>query len=146
MTLAPAHSSTYKRDMHTESTNNATRLPTVKSRVTNGTKLLSGVDGRSSGARRFRDLADAFAADLDTGTGLTEAEMTVVRQAAGVALRAEQVQAAIVNGADVDLNELTRLSNVVSRLMGALKAKRQKPTGPSLAEYLASKGAAEADT
>jgi hypothetical protein len=38
-------------------------LPTSRSRVTNGSKFISGVDGRSAEARRFRDLAMSFADD-----------------------------------------------------------------------------------
>jgi hypothetical protein len=35
-----------------------------RSRVSNGTKMLVGVDGRRSSARRFRDLIDTFSAEL----------------------------------------------------------------------------------
>lgn len=41
----------------------AERLPTVRSRVTNGAKMIAGVDGRSADARRYRDLAMSFADD-----------------------------------------------------------------------------------
>ena len=52
----------------------ATRAGSSKSRsrVTNGSKMLPGVDGRSAAARRFRDLVGDFGRDL--GGTLTTAE------------------------------------------------------------------------
>jgi hypothetical protein len=50
----------------------AERLPTVRSRVTNGAKMIAGVDGRSADARRYRDLAMSFADDAGGPDSLTE--------------------------------------------------------------------------
>src|SRR5258705_8679403 len=36
-----------------------------RSRVTNGTRLLQGIDGRSASARRFRDLVRAYEAEFN---------------------------------------------------------------------------------
>jgi hypothetical protein len=55
-----------------ESATVASRPSTVRSRVTNGSKMVRGVDGRSADARRYRDLAMALADDLGGAAGLTE--------------------------------------------------------------------------
>src|SRR6202035_3506846 len=82
---------------------------TNRSAVTNGSKLLVGIDGRSPTARRYRDLVQAVEAEI--GGNLTEVERGLVMQAAALALRAEQMQADIVNGKMVDSDDLIRLSS-----------------------------------
>ncbi|MHC2367439.1 putative SAM-dependent methyltransferase [Bradyrhizobium diazoefficiens] len=62
-------------------------LPTTRSRVTNGTQLLIGVDGRSPAARRFRDLIRAYEQDYHI---TSEADRNLARQAATLALKSEQ--------------------------------------------------------
>ena len=57
-----------------------------RSKISNGTRLLANVDGRSAYARRFRDLIVAFEAEV--GGTLTELERGLVRQAAAVSLKA----------------------------------------------------------
>ena len=44
--------------------NIATARATTRSEVSNGTRLLQNVDGRSSSARRFRDLVRAYEGEL----------------------------------------------------------------------------------
>ncbi len=120
--------------------------PVARSRVTNGKRLLEGVDGRSAPARRYRDLIAAFTADLGGEANLTEADRQLIRQAAGLSVRAEKLQADIVNGCDVDSDLLVRISNAAARLLGAVRRDRGKndaPSGPtSLSDYLAGKDAA----
>lgn len=120
--------------------------PRSRSKVSNGTRLVDGVDGRSSSSRRFRDLCRALADDLGGEAGLTEAERLTVRNAAAVTVASEAMQGRILRGEPVDPDELTRLANASARLLGALRTKRtaRKPAGPSLAEYLAEKRAKEA--
>jgi hypothetical protein len=54
-------------------------------------------------------------------------------------LRIEQLQAAIVEGRDVDADQIIRLSSEHRRLLTSLrgKAAENKPAGPDLASYLA---------
>ena len=73
-----------------------TRSLTNRSRVTNGTRMLEGVDGCSPSARRFRDLVDSFAHGLGGMKQLSEADRPLVKQAASLTVRAEQLQATIV--------------------------------------------------
>jgi hypothetical protein len=50
----------------------ARRSTTNRSAVTNGSKLLVGIDGRSPAARRFRDLIHFY--ETEVGGVLTEVE------------------------------------------------------------------------
>ena len=52
------------------------------SRVTNGSKFLPDVDGRSAIARRARDIFDAICLDLGGHDQLSEAQTQLVRRAA----------------------------------------------------------------
>ena len=84
-------------------------------------KRLKSVDLRASWARRHKELAAAFAADL--GAGLTEADRAVIDFAAVVAIEAERMKARQLNGGDVDLEELVRLANALTRIRRELGAK-----------------------
>ena len=119
--------------------------PLGRSAVSNGTRLVDGVDGRSPSSRRFRDLCRALAHDLGGEAGLTQAEILTVRNAAAITVASEAMQGRILRGEQVDPDELTRLANASARLLGALRTKRtaRKPSGPSLAEYLAEQRAKE---
>src|SRR5215203_5415312 len=83
---------------------------TNRSAVTNGTRVLNGVDGRSASGRRFRDLIRDFGEPFGGLKALTGSDRVLVKQAAALALRAESMQAAIVNGEAVDHDALIRLS------------------------------------
>lgn len=123
--------------MHKHRSDGIERSLTNRSRVTNGTRLLEGIDGRTPGARRFRDLIDSFASDLGGAQDLSEAERALVKQAASVTIRAEQLQAAIVRGEAVDPDELIRLSNTSRRLLASIR--RRAAPKPTLTDYLAGK-------
>jgi hypothetical protein len=81
-------------------------------------------DGRKRVARRFRALTEAFTADL--GGKLSHADTALVRQAAAMTVRAEQAQAALLNGQTVDDDQLVRLSNAATRILTALGAQRAR--------------------
>jgi hypothetical protein len=107
--------------------------PTNKSRVTNG-RLLINVDLRTSAGRRYRDLCRAFESEI--GGALTESDRAIVRQAAGLTLKSEQLQEAIIRGEVIDETLAIRLAGAASRALAKLKAKARKPDGPTLASYL----------
>jgi hypothetical protein len=105
------------------------------------------VDGRSAPARRYRDLVKALSDELGGDALLTEPMRAMVRQAAAVTVEAERMQASIINGEDVDTEQLVRVTNTLSRLMNGLKAKAKvikagQRTG--LSEYLRDKLSTEA--
>ena len=115
---------------------------TNRSAVTNGSKLLVGIDGRSPTARRFRDLVQAYSAEI--GGDLSQTEMAMIKAAASLSLTAEMMQADLVNGKMVNPDDLIRLSSEARRLLDALaekKAGKRKPSTPKLAEYLAQRAA-----
>lgn len=115
----------------------ASRPSTLRSRVTNDPLLLRGVDGRSAAGRRYRDLAIALADDLGGQDKLSEPTKILVRQAAALAVQVEGLQAKIVAGEDVDLEQLTRLSNVLGRTLHRLGLKKPapKPTSPLVQHF-----------
>ena len=107
-----------------------------RSKVTNGSRLLEGIDGRSPIARRFRDLVSSFAHDLGGMVQLSEADRALVKQAASLTVLSEQLQAAIVRGEPVDPDSLIRLTNTARRTLAGIRRKEQ-PKPPALGDYLA---------
>ena len=89
-------------------------------------RLVEGVDNRSVGAVRFRRLVRGLAQELGGMAALPEADQVAIRQAASLAMRAEQLQAAIVRGDDVNPDELIRLTGASRRALETVR-KRAKP-------------------
>lgn len=110
---------------------------TNRSRLTNGTRLLEGIDGRSAPARRFRDLVRSYSRDLGGVEGLTPAELTLVRQAAALTMRAEELQGAIVRGETIDPDELIRIASASRRTFAGIR--KRAPKMKTLSEHLAAK-------
>lgn len=105
----------------------------IRSAVSNGTRLLAGVDGRSATARRFRDLVAELTAEVGGADDLSAAERSAIRQAAALMLRIEQVQALIVRGEPVDNDVLIRLSGESRRLLAGLR--KRAPQSPKDAPW-----------
>jgi hypothetical protein len=122
--------------MPAESTEIVVRSPFARSSISNGKRSLPGIDGRGIWSRRRRDLIASFTAELNRP--LRERDKALIANAASLIVRCEQMHVQIVSGAEVDDDQLIRLSNVATRLLTALgldKAKPQ-PSGPSLADIL----------
>ena len=116
-----------------------------RSAISNGTRLIEGVDGRSPAARRFRDLVEAYCQALGQPFDrLGEATRNTVRQAVSAQLHSEQMQSAIVRGEPVDSDQMVRVSNLSVRLLRSLGLGPAAPAEeePDLAGYLASRGEA----
>ena len=121
------------------------RLPVARtstrnrSRITNGSELLRGVDGRSAEGRRYRDLTEAFRAEF--GLGSSEREMAAIRLAAALTVQGETLQAAIVRGERVAEEELTRALNAQARALRELrlmqKRRASRPAGRSELDAIA---------
>jgi hypothetical protein len=107
-----------------------------RSRVSNRTRLLEGVDGRSALARRYRDICQAY--ETDAGGVIPEADRDLIRQAASLTLRAEQMAASLVRGEDINNDELVRISSTAKRLIETIrvKADARKPAAPGLGDIL----------
>jgi hypothetical protein len=115
----------------------AERSPTLRSRVTNGSKMIANVDGRTAEARRYRDLVISFADDLGGVDKLTEADKALCRQAAASVVAGERLQTEILSGRDVDLEQLSRMMNITTRLLGRLRTRHKpaKSTSPLAAHF-----------
>jgi hypothetical protein len=122
--------------MLTEGSAVSTRPLTVRSALTNDPLLLRGVDGRSTIARRYRDIAIALADDLGGQDKLNEATKVLVRQAAALTVQVENLQTKIVAGKDVDLEQLTRLTNVLGRTLHRLGLRKPADRPRRLADVL----------
>jgi hypothetical protein len=113
-----------------------------RDKVTNGKRLLNGTDQRSPHGRRFRALVQSIADDLGGMASLTEPDRVLVKQAAALMVRAEALQTAIVNGTDVDDDEVIRITGAASRIIERLRhraAEKPQPAQPTtLGAYLAS--------
>jgi hypothetical protein len=71
----------------------------------------------------------------------TDADRSLIKQAAAIALQVERRQERIVKGEDVAADEVIRLSSEHRRILGSLKgAKKRKREQPNhLLEYLSEK-------
>jgi hypothetical protein len=115
----------------TDSLATVDRPTRLRSRVSNGSKLIAGVDGRSVEARRYRDLVLSYADDCGGAAKLTEAQRTLIAQAATLQVQAERMQGAVIKGELVDVEQLSRLSNSVVRILSRLGLKRAVTRTPS---------------
>ncbi len=110
---------------------------TNRSRITNGSAMLSGVDGRSALARRFRDLVEALLAEQPGP--VTEAARLQIRSAASLQVHAEELTARMARGEPVSAEEMTRAANGAIRALASLTrrpAARRPPSPAGLTSYL----------
>jgi hypothetical protein len=66
--------------------------PEARASVTNGSTLLAGVDGRSTWARRLRDLIELHTNDLGGEANISEAEKAIVRRASVLICELERME------------------------------------------------------
>jgi hypothetical protein len=71
--------------------------------------------------RRYRYLVAEYSNEL--GTELTEPEKALVRQVSSLQLRIEQLQGRIVQGEDVDADQIIRLASEHRRLLSQLSGR-----------------------
>ncbi len=83
-------------------------------------------------ARRYRDVAMALADDCGGQDKLSEPSKILVRQAAAMTVQVEGLQSKIVAGEDVDMEQMTRLANVLGRTLQRLGLKKPRPTPASV--------------
>jgi hypothetical protein len=115
------------------------RKLTARSRVTNGWPFPEGCDGRKTEARRFRDLCAALVSEYSEERALTGTDHALIRQCAGLMVRCEQMQAAVIRDERVDEDALIRLSSEARRILGVLRRRtaKREPSAPDLRTYLA---------
>jgi hypothetical protein len=108
-----------------------------RSCVTNGKRLLAGIDGRSAEARRYKDVAMSLADDLGGAAGLTESQRALVKQAASLTVQSETMAAAMIRGEAIDVEQQTRVANSLSRTVHRLGRTKAKPREQSFLTRLA---------
>src|ERR1700687_1264278 len=109
----------------------------TRSRVSNGSAVLDGVDGRSGAARRYRDIVGELIRDM--GGDPSGAQSAIARRAAALCVSCEQAEAELVAGGVLDLAEFTTAANSLRRLLADLGLERRsKDITPSLEKYLTS--------
>src|SRR6202045_4159049 len=64
-----------------------------RSRVTNGSALLPGVDGRSAWVRRCKDIIEAHLSDLGGEDNTSAAERSLIRRASVMTVELERMEA-----------------------------------------------------
>ena len=97
----------------------------LKSRITNGTKLLPGVDGRSPWVRRCKDVIELHLSDLPDAS---VAERSIVRRAAVLTTELEMLEAkfaAAGSATPFDLDLYQRTAGGLRRLLEAIGLERR---------------------
>jgi hypothetical protein len=73
-----------------------------KSRISNGSDLLPECDGRSAIARRYKDISVAILSEQG-GDRCSEARIQLIRRFAAASVIAEQMEADLANGKQIDI-------------------------------------------
>src|SRR5664280_906739 len=111
----------------------------ARSRVSNGTTLLPGVDGRSTWVRRLRDLIALHLADLGGDDQVSEAERSIVRRAATLTVELERMEAVFAVAGEAQPEQLDlyqRTANSLRRLLETNGLKRRARDVTSLGSIL----------
>jgi hypothetical protein len=110
-----------------------------RSRTTNHKDLLPGLDGRSSAARRFRDLVSAFITDMGGLDQCSDIKLGLLRRLAAVTVQSELIEARMINGEAVDIGTLCTLASTSVRLATRLSPSLErvaKEVGPTLTDII----------
>jgi hypothetical protein len=97
------------------------RLPTAgkaqaRSRLSNGRDVLPNVDGRSLVARRYRDIMCAVASDQGGAERLSEARLQLIRRFSAASVLAEQMEARLARGEQINIQEYSLLVSTMVRV------------------------------
>ncbi len=98
---------------------------TARSRISNGSAILDGIDGRSREARRFRDVLAEIVSDLGGHNGLSEGQRQLARRCAMLAVECEKIEALGVAGKAIDLEQYGQLTDRIGRCFQRLGLRRQ---------------------
>jgi hypothetical protein len=113
--------------------------PMARSKVSNGAKLLAGVDGRSAVARRLRDILYGLTVEFEINS---ESDHVLVKQAAVLTILSEELQAKVVRGELIDHKAILNLAGQLRRTLATLRARagQRGPAPPSIHEHLSTFG------
>jgi hypothetical protein len=109
-----------------------------RSRVTNGSILIPGVDGRSPWIRRCKDVIASHISDLGGIDNCSAAERSIVRRASVMTVELERLEAKFAKAGEADANELDQYARVAANLRRLLEAvglqRRPRDISPTLSE------------
>ena len=110
----------------------------LRSRITNGSTLLPGVDGRSAWVRRCKDVIAAYQSDIpDAST----AERSIIRRASVMTVELERLEAKFAKAGEADADELDQYARVSANLRRMLEAiglqRRPRDITPSTFDEIA---------
>jgi hypothetical protein len=91
---------------------------------------LPGVDGRTRAAKRFGAVLGELLADIGRSMGVTEAQRQLARRAASLSIWAEEQEARMARGDEVDQAAYTAGCNTLRRLLADIRHERP-PKDPS---------------
>jgi hypothetical protein len=98
-----------------------------KSAITNGSRLLPGIDGRSTWVRRCRDIITDLANDHGGTEMVSAAELNLIRRSATLTTELEMLEAKFANAGQStpdDLDLYTRAAGNLRRMLEAIGIKR----------------------
>jgi hypothetical protein len=108
-----------------------------RSSITNGSKLLAGIDGRSAWVRRCKDVIAAHLSDIPDPT---MAERSLIRRAAVLTTELERLEATFATAGEANPEALDlygRTSGNLRRLLEAVGLQRRaREVGPTLADII----------
>ena len=111
-----------------------------RARISNGSSILPGVDGRSVWVRRLRDLIGLHLSDLGGEAAASEAERSIIRRAATLTVELERMEAAFAVAGEAQPDQLDlyqRTANSLRRLLESVGlGRRPHDITPSLHEYI----------
>jgi hypothetical protein len=97
---------------------NGNRLNKGRNRITSGSAILDGINGRTKNARRFRDLCKDYGEGLDRSNAIV---MTCLRLAATATMASETLAAKLIRGERADPRLIVRLQGATVRSLRAIK-------------------------
>ena len=110
--------------------------PQARTRIGTGATALAGVDGRTHGGRRYREVCADLVDHL--GGEATAPQEAIIRRAAALAIWCEQAETDQAQGKDLDIAAFTTATNTLRRLLADLGLERRaRDVTPSLQSYIA---------
>lgn len=114
-----------------------------RSKVTNGSRLLPGVDGRTVWARRMRDVAHLHLRDIGGAAEASEAEKSIIRRIATLTVELERMEERFATDGEADADALdlySRTSGNLRRLLEAIGLRRRpKDITPNLSDIISAR-------
>jgi hypothetical protein len=114
--------------------------PTIarqRSRITNGSALLPGVDGRSPWVRRCKDV---IASHLSDTPDASAAERSIIRRASVLTVELERLERQFALAGEADPAQLDLYARVAANMRRLLESvglqRRARDVGPSLGDIL----------